>query len=275
MESFLTHFLTHWGYLALIVVGFVQACSIPIPSEITIPFAGVLAYQHHLNLVLVIVIGTLAELAGSGTSYAIGRIGGRPAVERLGRYVLVTRSDLDRVENFLAGRGAWTVAVGRMLPLVRAFVGIVAGFVEIPVGPFALFNVIGTVIWITFLSFVGYGLGSAWSSFSHYLSIGGYVIAAVIVLALVALVAHRLREVRKERAEDAALAAAGRPARAPAPAQPGVPQPGGSYADPQYADPRYGASPPQPGAAADLGDGPGSPGSRPRPGSHRRGPSSG
>jgi len=273
MESFLTHLLTHWGYLALIVFGFVQACSIPISSEITFTFAGVLAYQHHLNLVLVIVIGTLAELAGSGTSYAIGRIGGRPAVERLGRYVLVTRSDLDRVESFLAGRGAWTVAVGRMLPLVRAFVGIVAGFAEIPVGPFALFNVIGTVIWVTFLSFAGYGLGSAWSSVSHYLSIGGYVIAAVIVLALVALVAHRLREVRKERAEDAALAAAGRPARAPAPAQPGAP--GGSYADPQYADPRHGASPPQPGVAADLGDGPGSPGSRPRPGSHRRGPSSG
>jgi len=196
MESF----LVHAGYLALILFGFVEACSIPISSEITFGFAGVLAYQGHLNLALVIIIGSLAELAGSGVSYAVGRIGGRRTVQRLGRYVLVTHSDLDRVERFFAGRGSWAVAVGRALPVIRAFIGIVAGFIEVPVGQFAAFNVLGTVVWATALSVVGYALGSAWSSVSHYVSIGGYVIVVVIVVALAALILHRLRELRKERA---------------------------------------------------------------------------
>ena len=118
------HLLTTAGYAALILFGFLEAACIPISSEITFGFAGVLAFQGHLNLVLVIIIGSLAELAGSYVSYSVGRVGGRPLVERLGKYVLITRKDIDRAEHFLSGRGAWTVVVGRMLPVIRAFISI-------------------------------------------------------------------------------------------------------------------------------------------------------
>src|SRR6266851_7375836 len=122
--------ISHAGYGALVLLGFLEAACIPIPSEITFGFAGVLAYQGHLNLILVIIIGSLAELAGSYASYAVGRVGGRPLVHKLGRYVLITESDVARAERFLEGRGAWAVSVGRMLPFVRAFTSIVAGLVE-------------------------------------------------------------------------------------------------------------------------------------------------
>jgi len=193
-------FLTHAGYLALVLFGFVEACSIPISSEITFGFAGVLAYQGHLNLALVVVVGSLAELAGSFASYGVGRVGGRPAVERFGRYVLITRRDLDRAERFFAGRGAWAVLVARLLPVVRAFAGIAAGIVEVPVPQFALFNVIGTVVWATALSGIGYAVGSTWSSVSKYLSIGGYVVVVLVVAAMATIVVLRLREFRRERA---------------------------------------------------------------------------
>src|ERR1700734_2593498 len=89
-------FLTNAGYLALILFGIVEACCVPISSEITFGFAGVLAAQHDpLSLPLVIIIGSLAELVGSFISYAVGRKGGRPAGERYGRYVLITRPGLD------------------------------------------------------------------------------------------------------------------------------------------------------------------------------------
>src|SRR6516225_11410459 len=101
------NFLTSAGYAGLILLGFLEAAGIPVSSEITFGFAGVLAYQGHLNLALVIIIGTLAELAGSYASYAVGRVGGRPLVDKIGRYVLVTEADVDRAERFLAGRGAW------------------------------------------------------------------------------------------------------------------------------------------------------------------------
>jgi membrane protein DedA with SNARE-associated domain len=194
MESF----LTHAGYAALIIFGFIEACSIPISSEITFGFAGVLAYQGHLNLILVIIIGSLAELAGSYVSYGVGRLGGRPLVDRFGKYVLVTRKDIDRAERFLAGRGSWAVVVGRMLPVIRAFISIIAGLVEIPALEFGFLSLIGTVAWAIALSVTGYEVGSAWHSVSHYVSIGGYVIAVLIVLAIGGLIAYRLREVRKE-----------------------------------------------------------------------------
>ena len=99
----MTTFLTDAGYWALIVFAFVQACCIPISSEITFGFAGVLAYEGHLSLALVIIIGTLAELAGSTTAYGLGRLGGRHTVERYRRYLLMTRRDVERVERFFAG----------------------------------------------------------------------------------------------------------------------------------------------------------------------------
>jgi membrane protein DedA with SNARE-associated domain len=207
MESF----LTSAGYAALILFGFLEAACIPISSEITFGFAGVLAYQGHLNLALVIIIGSLAELAGSYASYAVGRVGGKPLVHKLGRYVLVTQSDVDRAERFLAGRGAWAVVVGRMLPFVRAFTSIVAGLVRIPALRFGVLSLIGTVIYATVLSVAGYQLGHAWNSVSHGLTVVGYVLFAIVVVAIVGFVLYRLRQFRRESAHpqtaDGVLAA--------------------------------------------------------------------
>jgi membrane protein DedA with SNARE-associated domain len=196
MESF----LTHAGYLALILFAFVEACSIPISSEVTFAFAGVLAYQGHLNLILVIVVGTLAEFAGSFTSYAIGRRGGRRAVDRYGKYVLLTQRDLDRADRFFAGRGGWTVLLARVIPLLRAFAGLVSGLIEVPVAPFAIFNLIGTAIWATALSCIGYALGHTWDKVQKDLSLGSYVLALIFIVPLIGLILLRLREFRKERA---------------------------------------------------------------------------
>jgi len=216
MESF----LTSAGYAALILFGFLEAACIPISSEITFGFAGVLAYQGHLNLALVIIIGTLAELAGSYASYAVGRVGGKPLVHKLGRYVLVTQSDVDRAERFLAGRGAWAVVVGRMLPFVRAFTSIVAGLVRIPALRFGVLSLIGTAIYATALSVAGYQLGHAWNSVSHGLTVVGYVLFAIVVIAIVGFVLYRLRQFRREAAPTQAAEAPGREEPAP-PKRPG------------------------------------------------------
>jgi len=197
MESF----LTSAGYAALILFGILEAACIPISSEITFGFAGVLAYQGHLNLALVIIIGTAAEMVGSYISYAVGRVGGKPLVHKLGRYVLVTQADVDRAERFLAGRGAWAVVVGRMLPFVRAFTSIVAGLVRIPALRFGVLSLIGTVIYATVLSVAGYQLGHAWNSVSHGLTVVGYVLFAIVVIAIVGFVLYRLRQFRRESAQ--------------------------------------------------------------------------
>jgi membrane protein DedA with SNARE-associated domain len=226
-----TTFLTDAGYWALIVFGFVQACCIPISSEITFGFAGVLAYQGHLSLALVIVIGTIAELAGSSAAYGLGRLGGRDTVERYHRYLLMTRKDVERAERFFAGRGAWSVAIGRIIPLVRAFTGLVAGFMEVPLLSFEAFNLLGTLVWAAALSSLGYALGSDWDKVSKNFSHASDALLAVVVLMLVGLIVHKAREVRNERRADAAAAAAGAaPGSASAAGQAGLDEVAGSTA---------------------------------------------
>src|SRR5580704_4791032 len=198
MESF----LTSAGYAALILFGFLEAACIPISSEITFGFAGVLAYQGHLNLALVIVIGTLAELAGSYVSYSVGRVAERPLIERLGRYLLITRRDIGRAERFLAGRGGWAIPVGRVIPLLRSFTSLVAGIAGVPALRFGVLCLIGTVVYVAGMSSIGYAVGPAWNRVAADLSVAGYVTVAVVVLVVVAFIIYRLRELRKESAES-------------------------------------------------------------------------
>jgi membrane protein DedA with SNARE-associated domain len=194
MESF----LSHYGYAAIFLFAFLEACCVPIPSEVTFGFAGVLAGQGHLNIAAVIVVGTVAELAGSMVSYGIGRVGGRPFVRRTGKYLLITHADIDRAERFFTGRGVWAVPLGRCLPVVRSFVSVVAGFVEVPVVLFAFLSLIGTAVWVTVISLVGYGVGNAWTKVNHDISLAGYGIVAIAVILIAAFVFYRLRELRRE-----------------------------------------------------------------------------
>ena len=196
------NFLIHAGYGALILFGFLEACCVPIPSEVTFGFAGVLAYEGHLSLPLVIIIGTLAELAGSYVAYAVGRVAERPVIERFGRYLLITKADLDRAERFLVGRGIWAIPLGRALPVVRAFTSIAAGLTGVPALRFGVLSLIGTVIYVTVVTSIGYSLGSSWHRLAHALSLAGYVIAVLVVAAIVAFLIYRLREVRREARQE-------------------------------------------------------------------------
>jgi membrane protein DedA with SNARE-associated domain len=195
-------FLTHAGYPAIILLAFLEACCIPISSEVIFGFAGVLAYQGHLNLALVIIIGTLAEMAGSYVSYTVGRVAERPAIERLGRYVLITRTDINRTERFMNGHGGWTIPVGRAVPVLRSFTSLVAGFAGVSALRFGVLNLIGTVAYVAAMSSIGYAVGPAWNRVAHDLSIGGYVIVGLIAAAIAIFVVLRLRELRRESTEN-------------------------------------------------------------------------
>lgn len=193
-------FLSSWGYLALIVLTFAEAACVPIPSEITLGFAGYLAATHRLEIVAVILLGTLGELCGSFVGFAIGRYGGRPLVDRLGKYLLLTTSDLDRAERFFNTRGEPAVAIGRMLPIVRTFISIPAGVAEMSAVRFAVATLVGSLAWCTALSLAGFELGSKWHELTKGFSDAGYVLAALIVVAIVAFIGHRYLAVRRERA---------------------------------------------------------------------------
>ena len=200
------HFLATWGYLALFVVTLISAMGLPIGSEIAIGYAGALASgqlttSHHddLKLGLVIVVAVAGEVVGSVIGYAIGYFGGRPLVDRVGKYVLLTHKDLDRAEAWFDGRGEWIVLFGRLVPLLRSFVSLAAGLAEMARVKFLVLTVIGCAIWCSALASIGYSLGASWHHVLKDFSYAGYI-ALVLAVGLVALViVHRLSTLRSER----------------------------------------------------------------------------
>jgi membrane protein DedA with SNARE-associated domain len=205
----MTSFLISHAIYAVIIFGVLEAACVPISSELTFLLGGAVASgavpgtHQHPSLLMVIVLGTLAELVGSYISYGVGRVGGKPLVQRWGRYLLITESDVARAERFLVGRGAWALPVARMLPFVRAFASIVAGFVDIPPLRFGVLSGIGTLIYVVALSSIGYSIGGEWSKLNHSLTMITYILIVVVVLALAGFVFYRLREFRKEAAATA------------------------------------------------------------------------
>ncbi|HEY3941394.1 MAG TPA: DedA family protein [Acidimicrobiales bacterium] len=200
-------FLVHWGYLALFLITALSAFGVPVGSELVMAYGGALASgqvlrgsHDHFALGTVIVVAVLGELVGGLLGYALGRLGARPLVDRVGRYLLLSHRDLDRAEGFLARRGEPFVLVGRLIPLLRSFVSIVAGLADMALWRFLAFSIVADAIFSAALCGLGYSLGASWHSAVKAFSDIGYVAAALAVLVIVAGIVHRVRVLREERA---------------------------------------------------------------------------
>jgi membrane protein DedA with SNARE-associated domain len=199
------HFLETWGYAAVFVLSFISAMGLPVGSELAVIYGGVLASgqipnePHHLNLALVIVLAALAEVLGSLAGYLIGYFGGRPLVDRFGKYVLLTHKDLDRAEAWFKRHGEPLVLFGRFIPLLRSFVSIAAGLGEMAIAKFVVFTVVGCAIWCAALASLGDALGSSYNHVLKDFSDAGYAFGVLAVIGVVLLFVHRIRIVREER----------------------------------------------------------------------------
>jgi membrane protein DedA with SNARE-associated domain len=207
----MTHLFTTWGYLALVVIALLATLGIPTGSELAIVFAGALAsgkiaHTPHFNLLLVIVLASLAELAGSYLGYGIGLVGGRPLLKRLGRVIRITDRDLDRCERLLARYGKSFVLFGRFIPLVRSFVGVAAGLGRMAFVPYTVFTALAVAIWCTGLAVLGDGLGRQWHHIFGVVGPAGYALVGTVVVAALVLYAVRLRRSKLARSATSVLA---------------------------------------------------------------------
>lgn len=198
-------FVQSYGYVALVVLSIVGSCCVPIPSEITFVVAGALctsAVTGHVQFSLwaVIVVGTLGSLVGSIIAYEIGRSAGRSIVDRWGKWLLLTHHDLDRSEAWFVRYGSATVVIGRVIPVVRSFISVPAGIAEMKRVRFDVLTVVGSAVWVSLLSALGYAAGSNW----HHVSNDFHDAQLPVIIVLVLLIAfgfwHRLRSVRRQRA---------------------------------------------------------------------------
>ena len=152
------------GYAGVAGLMAVESACIPLPSEVIMPFAGYLASTGRFSLALAATAGAVGCNVGSTLAYAVGARGGRPLVERWGRYVLLSPGDLDRAERFFRRFGGPAVLIGRLLPVVRTFIALPAGVARMPQLPFQLYTFVGSWPWCYALAYVGYLLGERWDS---------------------------------------------------------------------------------------------------------------
>jgi membrane protein DedA with SNARE-associated domain len=201
-------FITSGGYFAVFVLCVAQSCCIPTSSEITLGLAGALAATGKLNLAGVIAVGATGETIGAYIAWVVGRTGGRGFIERYGRYILVTRTDLDRAEAWYGRHERSGVFVGRLIPVIRSFVALVAGVAEVPLVAFGIFTLLGSLVWDGAMAGIGYGVGSNYHKVLHVFSDAGYAAGAVVVVVIVVFFVHRLRAYRHLRDLELQQAAA-------------------------------------------------------------------
>lgn len=188
-----THFVQSGTYAAVFILSLLQSCCVPTSSELTLGFAGALASQGHVSLVGVIVVGVAGEVVGAYLAWAVGRWGGRAFVDRFGKYVLLSHSDLDRAEAWYKRHDRFGVFGSRLLPVIRNFVGVPAGIAEVPLLRFGLLTAAGSAIWLTAFAMIGYEVGNHWKSIAHGFGDVGYALAALALAAIAFGVYHRYR----------------------------------------------------------------------------------
>jgi membrane protein DedA with SNARE-associated domain len=237
--------ITQYGYVAVFLLMLAESACIPIPSEVIMLFGGALAAGAypgaHPSLIGIVLAGVLGNVAGSYIAWAVGRYAGQPAVRRWGRRFGVRGHDIDRATAWFDRHGSGAVLFGRMVPVVRTFISLPAGFAGMPAGRFGLFTTLGCIPWTAALGIAGYALGSNWQHIANDFHGPTYAIAGIVVLALAVAVVLLFR--RRRAGADVSEPAGTAPQRG-ADAPPPGPEPGhaGSVRPPPLGQPA------QPGA---------------------------
>jgi membrane protein DedA with SNARE-associated domain len=148
------------GYFSVVLLMAIQSACIPIPSEVIMPLAGYALAHTQAQLIILATVASLASNLGSIPAYWVGARGGRPMVERYGSYLLLSRHDLDRVDDFFTRYGSIAVLIGRMLPIIRTFIAFPAGVAKMNQARFHIYTFIGSWPWCYALAYVGVKLGA-------------------------------------------------------------------------------------------------------------------
>ncbi len=179
-----TRIISDAGYLGLTFLMMLESMIAPVPSEAVMPFAGFLIYQGKMHWETVIFFSTLGSIIGSIISYYIGMNFGRPLIIKYGKYLLLNEHHLDLTESFFKKFGQKTIFFSRFIPVVRHFISLPAGAAKMNVWIFSIYTVAGAALWNSFLTWLGYRLGSNWSIIRNYSEKLDIIIVVLIVFGI-------------------------------------------------------------------------------------------
>lgn len=204
--SFLTNIIisviSKTGYVGVFLLMAAESALIPIPSEVTMPFAGYLATIGRFNIWLIILIGALANLFGSILAYWLGYWGGeaivRNLIKKYGKYLLMTEHEYNRSEKWFRKYGEKITFFSRILPIVRTFISLPAGVARMNFWRFSFLTFLGSFIWSGLLAYIGFTLGKNWHSLSGYYRKFEYLIIFAVLALGIYYIVHKLQKLRKK-----------------------------------------------------------------------------
>jgi membrane protein DedA with SNARE-associated domain len=189
------------GYLGVLIAMAIESAMIPLPSELILPYAGFLVSDStkfeplthgRWEFWIVVIVATIGNTIGSLIAYAIGAWGGRPFLERHGKYLLIRQHEIEIAERFFGRYGAATVFFSRLLPLVRTFISFPAGVARMPIRTFVAYSIAGAFLWSILLVYAGTVLGANWVTIRETLQPFDLLIAVGVVALVVIFVWWRL-----------------------------------------------------------------------------------
>ncbi len=211
LAVFTTGVISAMGYGGVVLLMAIESACIPLPSEIIMPFAGYLVYRGQFTLQGAAIAGAIGCVVGSIPAYYLGMYGGRPVIERWGKYVFLSRKELDVADRIFHRHGHWVVFGARLLPVIRTFIAFPAGVARMNMTKFVVYTFVGSYPWCYALAWVGMKLGEKWDR-DPRLKAAFHRFDLVIGVALAAGVAwfvwHKLRSAKAQAAKPERMARA-------------------------------------------------------------------
>jgi len=180
--------INYFGYLGVFVAMTLESACIPIPSEVIMPFAGFAVFEGKMTLWGITIVGVLGNLTGSLISYYVGLKGGRPLLEKYGKYIFISHTSLDRADRWFERYGHEAVFISRFLPGIRTFISLPAGIAEMDVKKFSIYTLAGSLPWAFALGYMGVLLGPQWDTIKSYFHILDIIVVIAIILVVIYLV---------------------------------------------------------------------------------------
>ena len=198
LSLFVLGIINKIGYVGVFLLMALESANVPIPSEVTMPFAGFLVSTGKFNLWILILVGTLGNLFGSWLSYYIAYLIGQP----LARYLKKSKffgSDYEKAEGFFQKYGLASVFWSRMLPVARTFISFPAGVFKVSFWKFSYLTFVGSLIWCGVLVWVGSYLGNNWGVLGGYFHKFDYIIVVVGILLVGYYIYHKIKDFKSEK----------------------------------------------------------------------------
>ena len=185
LATWIISVISTMGYGGIVLLMAIESACIPLPSEIIMPFSGFLVFKGEMTLWGVALAGAIGCVVGSIPAYYLGMYGGRPLVEKYGKWVLISKHDLEFADRAFDKYGEIIIFIGRLLPAVRTFIAFPAGVARMNMGKFVAYTFVGSLIWCWVLAYAGMKTGEHWESLKVYFHEFHYVIAAAAIIFVV------------------------------------------------------------------------------------------